>query len=580
MQGNIYTVGNFAGTCDFDPGSGNYSLQSNSLRDGYIAKLDPEGNFVWAKRIGNTTKDYYQFADSRGIDIDSDNNVYTTGNFTGTFDFDPGLNTHTIISDNYDWYVLKLNGQGDFKWADVFGGSEMDIGADVAVGSDGNVYAVGTIGHSADMDPGPGVYNITTVNQYGASVLTKVNSNGGFIYAAPFESEGTDYGSSLGRRMVVDNSQNIYITGYLTGIIDFDPGPDVYPVSSGSGEAPFVLKLTRCKNVTTSTLNVSGCSSYTLNNEIFDSTGTYIRTIVNSRGCDSIITLHFTINKKFTEQTITICEGESFFAGGAGQIIPGIYKDTLRTSLNCDSIVTTHLRINPRPLPNLGSDMDLCAGTQSVISPGSFTKYLWQDMTTSNNFTVSAPGLYWVKVTNSFNCSATDSFIVRAMLSLPTSFLKKTDSICSYEKLEIVASKIFDQYLWSTGSVENRIKIDQPGQYRLKVTDANGCVGTDSITVFKKECMNGVYIPSAFTPGNDGKNDVFRALVFGRVLSFKLQIFDRAGRLIFQTTDPHKGWDGLNKDGSYSTSVFVWQCFYQLDQQGPAHQKGTVTIVR
>ncbi|MGZ8539943.1 MAG: T9SS type B sorting domain-containing protein, partial [Chitinophagaceae bacterium] len=134
--------------------------------------------------------------------------------------------------------------------------------------------------------------------------------------------------------------------------------------------------------------------------------------------------------------------------------------------------------------------------------------------------------------------------------------------------------------LWSTGSVNNRIVIDQPGEYKLQVTDANGCVGTDSITLFKKECMNGIYIPTAFTPGNDGKNDLFKALVFGKVVSFKLQVFDRAGQLIFQTTDPRKGWDGSNSGISYSTSVFVWQCFYQLDQQQPTYQKGTVTIVR
>jgi gliding motility-associated-like protein len=201
-------------------------------------------------------------------------------------------------------------------------------------------------------------------------------------------------------------------------------------------------------------------------------------------------------------------------------------------------------------------------------------------MTTASDFTVSASGLYWVKVTNSFNCSATDSFIVRTMLPSPANFLKKTDSICSYERLEIAPAKTYNQYLWSTGSVEKRILIDKPGDYWLTVSDANGCVGTDSISVFKKECMNGVYIPTAFTPGNDGKNDVFKALVFGKVLSFKLQVFDRMGHLVFQTTDPRKGWDGLSRGLSYSTSVFVWQCFYQLDQQEPTHQKGTVTIVR
>lgn len=577
--GNIYTVGDFSGDCDFDTGPGTFTLEGTSLRDGYIAKLDPTGELVWARRIGNTSNEFFDFAESRGIAVDSENNVYTAGNFAGPFDFDPGPDTHIVTADNYDWYVLKLNGQGDFKWVSVFGGSEIDFGADVAVDRDGSVYTVGGIGHVADMDPGPGTHTITTVNQYGASVLTKLNSNGSFIYAAPFESIGTDYGESLTRRMVIDNSQNIYITGYVSGTIDFDPGPRVYPLSSGMDQSPFVMKLGKCKNPTTSTLNINACNSYTLNTEIFDLPGTYIRTIPNTAGCDSIITLHLTINKKTTEQNIAICEGSSFFAGGADKTLSGTYTDTLQTSLNCDSIVTTHLTVHPVPLPNLGIDRDLCAGTQAVINPGLFTSYLWQDMSNAPDFTIQAPGKYWVKVTNSFNCSATDSFIVRSILPSPANFLKETDSVCNNGKLQIASSGVFNTYLWSTGEGQNIVLVDKPGKYWLNVKDANGCEGTDSISVFEKECMSGVYIPLAFTPNRDGRNDIFKANVFGELVSFKLQVFDRGGQLIFQTTDPGKGWNGLNKGQSYPTTVFVWQCFYQFSNQQPGYQKGTVMIV-
>ena len=92
--------------------------------------------------------------------------------------------------------------------------------------------------------------------------------------------------------------------------------------------------------------------------------------------------------------------------------------------------------------------------------------------------------------------------------------------------------------------------------------------------------MLGVYIPGAFTPNSDGRNDIFKALVFGKVVSFKLQVFSREGQLVFQTTDPAKGWDGLYKGMSYSTTTFVWQCSYQLEGQRPDYQKGTVILVR
>ncbi|HYH16691.1 MAG TPA: gliding motility-associated C-terminal domain-containing protein, partial [Flavisolibacter sp.] len=577
-QGNIYTVGNFTGACDFDPGTSNYALQSKSMSDGYIAKLDPNGQFVWAKQIGNTTNDYYKFAQSRGIDLDSENNVYTTGNFTGTFDFDPGINTYIISSNSssYDWYILKLNKQGDFEWAGAVGSSEMDIGADIAVDNAGDVYAIGSVGHIADMNPGLGVYTTTSIGMYGAGALIHLNSNGSFLSAGLFD--GT--GSTITRRMVVDNSRNIYITGAISGTIDFDPGSNTSLLNGGSTEAPFVLKLGKCKHVTTSTLNVSACSSYTLNNEIFESTGTYIRTIMNSTGCDSIITLNLTINKKYTERNIAICEGESFFVGGSNQNTSGIYKDTLSTLSNCDSIVTTHLTVHHKPLPNLGADLDLCAGMEYILTPGSFSKYQWQDMTFSSQLKVNAPGLYWVKVTNDANCSAADSVIVRTILPLPAGFLKEKDSICSYQKLEIVSLQSYNSYLWSNGSNKDKIIIDQPGQYWLKVIDANGCMATDSITVFQKECMYGVYIPTAFTPNKDGKNDYLRPSVFGNVKRFSFIIYNRWGEEVFKTSDREKGWDGTFKGRLQDSNVYVWICNYQLEGEAPKYEKGTTMLIR
>lgn len=580
LKGNIYTTGDFTGNCDFDPGLGNYPLQSQGMRDGYAAKLDSDGNFIWAKSFGNTSKDYHQFTDTRGLDIDANLNVYVTGDFMGTFDFDPGPNTYIISSKNYDWYLLKLNPKGDFVWVDDFGGIEGDFGADVAVGNDGNVYTVGTIGHTADMDPGQGVYSITTVNPYGASALVKVGSNGSFVAAATFDQVGSYSGGCLTRRMVMDVVDNIYITGYTAGSVDFDPGPNVFSLSSGSSEAPYVLKLSPCVHPTSSSLNITSCSNFTLNNETFDSSGTYVRRMPNSSGCDSIITLHLTINKKYTEQTKSICDGESFFVGGAKQTMAGIYRDTLTSSLNCDSVVTTHLSVNPKPSPNLGADRDLCKGTHINLTPGSYTKYLWQDATTSNVLSVSTAGLYWVRVTNEFNCTASDSLLIPSLLPIPDNFLKKTDSICSYEKLTIVAKGNFNVYLWSNNVAEKQISVEKPGTYSLTVTDVNGCIGTNSISVYQKNCMEGVYIPTAITPNDDGHNDIFKALVFGKVKSFRLQVFNREGQLVFQTADHTKGWDGTYNGLKFSTGTFAYQCFYQLENQAPLYQKGTVTIIR
>lgn len=237
--------------------------------------------------------------------------------------------------------------------------------------------------------------------------------------------------NSNGRTAGVDQQGNVYSAGLFQHTVDFDPGPNEYPLTGSSNSSPFVLKLGKCTNVTTSTLHISACNSYTLNNETFDTSGTYRRIIPNASGCDSIITLHLTISKKFTQRTKAICEGDFFFAGGASQSTPGTYRDTLQTWQGCDSIVTTYLKVNPKPLPNLGDDKDLCSNTQLTVMSGSFTSYLWQDSSNTGSFTVKATGVYWVRVTNNFNCTATDTFHVRAMLPAPANFLKEKDSLCT-----------------------------------------------------------------------------------------------------------------------------------------------------
>jgi gliding motility-associated-like protein len=578
-QGNLLTIGNFGGTCDFDPGAPVYPLISISYRDGFVAKLDAAGNFVWAKKIGNIQNDPYRFVQPMGIDIDGMNNIVTAGYFTGTHDFDPGAGVQSRSSNNgtYDVFILKLNGQGDFSWVKFINSSESETGNDVAVDNEDNIYTIGSFGKSVDFDPGPGDFTINSPH-YGAEALIKLSPEGNFIYAAPFQS--INYGTALFRRMVVDHSKSIYITGYIAGVLDFDPGPEVFPFNGLNGQSPFVLKLNKCKNMTYATLHINTCNSYTLNNERFDSSGIYRRTIPNSLGCDSLITLRLTINKKFTRQTKAICEGESLFAGGTNQYRAGVYKDTLQTREGCDSIVTTHLTVHPNPTPDLGKDKDLCSNTQLSITPGTFASYLWQNASTSSSFTIQEPGTYWVKVTNSFQCTATDTLIVGSMLPAPAHFLKEKDSICKYGKVELIPASKYVDYHWSTGANASRISVQQPGTYWLTVTDENGCSGKDSIDIFSKQCITGIYFPNAFTPNHDGKNDVFRASVYENLKDFSLQVYNRWGELVFQTTDPSKGWDGRHKGVLQGNEAYVWLCRYQSENGASKTERGTVMVLR
>jgi gliding motility-associated-like protein len=116
--------------------------------------------------------------------------------------------------------------------------------------------------------------------------------------------------------------------------------------------------------------------------------------------------------------------------------------------------------------------------------------------------------------------------------------------------------------------------------YWLQVTDENTCVGMDTTILQPKDCQFGLFVPSAFSPNDDGKNDIFRGLLFGNIKQYRFLIYNRWGQCLFTTTDPGKGWDGKYNGILQDTGVYVWVCTYQLDGENAKSEKGTVTLIK
>ena len=232
------------------------------------------------------------------------------------------------------------------------------------------------------------------------------------------------------------------------------------------------------------------------------------------------------------------------------------------------------------PAFSLGNDFNLCAGQQRTLDPGNYQKYVWHDGSVARYFNVTSPGPYWVKVTDNNNCSSSDTVLLNQIFQPPANFLKQADSLCQYDKISIAPSANYSSYTWSTGSMQQSITVEKAGSYMLTVKDNNGCRGTDTTQIIEKICYTGVYIPTAFTPNNDGLNDLFRARVYGKTTSFKLEVYNRYGEKIFETTDSDAGWNGIYKGTPQPTTAFVWQCFYQLIGEKNAFKKGTVLLIR
>jgi hypothetical protein len=237
--GNIYITGLFTGTVDFDPGAGTYNLTAVGHHGIFVSKLDTAGNFVWAKAMGG--QDYLSTSDAgTAIAVDSAGNVYTTGRFCSTVDFDPGPGTYNLTSAGMaDIFVSRLDTNGNFIWAKAMGGTGIDSGSSIAVDGRGNVYTTGNFSVTADFDPGLGIYPLEAASTYFTDIfVSKLDNSGNFLWAKAMGGADGDYGLGI----AVDSGANVYTAGFFADTVDFDPGPGTFNlVSAGDGDI-FVSK--------------------------------------------------------------------------------------------------------------------------------------------------------------------------------------------------------------------------------------------------------------------------------------------------------------------------------------------------
>lgn len=196
----------------------------------------------WAKSVGGISYD-----NARSLVTDAAGNIYVTGTFQDTVDFDPGPGTYNMVSNGpMDIYLLKLDAAGDFVWARQIGGNNYsplgwwfappDEAKAIALDSFGHVLICGVVGDTVDFDPGPDVFNLYLNGLWDAFVL-QLDTAGNFVWAKAVGSSQHDYAADL----ACDAAGNVYVTGAFKGEVDFDPGPGIANLSAGLDI--FVLKL-------------------------------------------------------------------------------------------------------------------------------------------------------------------------------------------------------------------------------------------------------------------------------------------------------------------------------------------------
>jgi gliding motility-associated-like protein len=248
----------------------------------------------------------------------------------------------------------------------------------------------------------------------------------------------------------------------------------------------------------------------------------------------------------------TICEGKTYNFGTQKLTKSGQYLETFHPAPGCDSSVTLFLKVIPSATT---IDTSICQG--------------------ENYFGHTASGTYTDTYTSSTGCDSVRT-VNLTVFTNPHPNIEKDSLLCMGDSL-IISPGTFISYLWQDGSTLDHYVVKKPGLYTVTVTSTCGAIKS-AVYVNEVSCAY-IGFPTAFTPNQDGHNDVFKILTHQTLPEYKLVVYNRFGQKIFETRDPAKGWDGNVSGKQQGTGSYVWFCTFKKGDNVTKMQ-GTVVLLR
>ena len=265
-----------------------------------------------------------------------------------------------------------------------------------------------------------------------------------------------------------------------------------------------------------------------------------------------------------------------------------IYTVTGTDLNNCINKATHTVSVIPLPIISITGTTVVCKGNTTTLTAIGASTYSWSNGSTSSANVVAPVSnttyAVWAKDTN--DCVNTISQLV-TVSPLPDVLINQGEAnliITSGASVNLAASGAV-HYQWTSGNVSCTacaMITESPTtntQYCISGINSNNCSNTSCIDIIVQELCGQVFIPDAFSPNGDGVNDLFK--VYGKCIDkLALQIFDRWGNQIFETSDPLSGWNGTFQGHEMNTGTYLYQANYTLNNGVSDKMHGNFFLIR
>jgi len=614
MSGNVYLSGYFQGPADFDPGPGGAIVIGAGA---FLAKYNAAGQYQWVIPILNTGGGNINIGISIAFDVAG--NIYLTGHFSNTADFNPGAATNNLTATGQsDIFVAKYSAVGNYFWAfDVGGtGTSTNVGSSIAVDDAGGIFVTGNFLGTADFDPNAGVTNLSS-NANSSDIFLAKYSPCPFL-AGP--------GPIAGNTSVCGGSPNTYSITPIVGALSYTwtlPSgwtgtSTTSTINTTAGNNGGVISVTvnyPCGPSTSQSLTVTANPVLTASVVLFaNPTGTIcagksMKFTARSIGTTPAINYDFKVNGVSqqsgidTTYTTVPADGDAvtctITATGACLVSPNATSNTIIASVASFTPTVNLVASNPGPVCE-GTPIQFSA-TASNLGSSTVINYDFKingAINQSGSATVFNPGTLYAGV-NSISASirvvggtcmttnvGNSNIIPINVDAIPViSFNPPSQTIIlgSSTPLNANVSVTGGTYLWtpSTGlsdptALNPMASPTVNTTFNLHVVTNAGCVADKTTTI---KVFNEVYIPNAFVPNGNALNRVFKIPSGTNLKLDHFDIFNRFGNKVFSTSDINEGWDGTYKGTAAMQGTYVY-VIKGTDFRGDFFLKGTVLLIR